>query len=924
MQLFSVQKRPHALVIRILGSLSHLAVRHPKHVLVIAGLVVLAAAPGVLELKLRTDGRSLVSKDAPEVIYDQTIRDQFGIKDQLIVLIRSSHADGIFNPDTLQLIRDLSAEFQKLPGVAPRDIMSVATEPGFRFRPGTWIRATLLEPPLKTEAELAQLREDLRKIELYSGTLVSSDGKSTVVLVGVPGGADRAQFYGKVLQIIATQRTARNEVAVTGAPVAESLLGVQVLEDLGVPRALLGAGAPGGPDRAEWKLPTSLHELRLFAARRIGLVPVAALVMMFIFLLCFRNFLAAVLPLPGVAATMVFVFGLMGWLQVPIYLTTAVMPVLLTVISVTNDIYLFSRYFTLLREKPGVNQFELLGETIDKLVRPVAATSLTAAIGFLSFGFSPLVPVRAFGIFTGVGALFGLLFSLTVVPALLALTKPARLLSGPRGEAKAAVASLGAGLARAGQAVVRRRRWVAGLAIIVAALTALGLRRLAVQDSWTSGFDPESDFRRVTRLVNENFFGMHLLFVSVEAPMTLAGQLPASAVTRRTITFPGELARDPALILGSPITVSIADDSETGASTNDGSGCVWRSHIEMAARRGDNLLVRPARDEPGTNFWPALAKARRVRFEIAARSHYRPELIRTIGSLGSFIRERRQYAVGGVLGPMDYLMTTRFMVHPGDPNARVMPDDAGEVKVLWDYYGAALGPQRLRQIVDTNYLRSLTTVFLKDANFVDTAKLMKDIRDYERERLAPKGIKVAFAGDVAVSQSLVRGIVTTQMQSLIWSLAGIFAVTALFGGSLRWGFYCLLPSLLAVVIKFAVMGWAGIPLGVATSMFAAMTLGLGVNCAVHLLESCGQARADGASPTEALNRSLRLTGPPALINTLAVSLGFGVLMLSPVPANARLGILVVLGLVNCFVLSLLALPLLLHWWPLKGRRSPGH
>ena len=66
---------------------------------------------------------------------------------------------------------------------------------------------------------------------------------------------------------------------------------------------------------------------------------------------------------------------------------------------------------------------------------------------------------------------------------------------------------------------------------------------------------------------------------------------------------------------------------------------------------------------------------------------------------------------------------------------------------------------------------------------------------------------------------------------------------------------------------------------------------------------------------------MALTGPPALINTIAISLGFGVLMLSQVPANARLGLLLVLGLVNCFLVSLLLLPVLLHWWPLKGLRS---
>ena len=39
---------------------------------------------------------------------------------------------------------------------------------------------------------------------------------------------------------------------------------------------------------------------------------------------------------------------------------------------------------------------------------------------------------------------------------------------------------------------------------------------------------------------------------------------------------------------------------------------------------------------------------------------------------------------------------------------------------------------------------------------------------------------------------------------------------------------------------------------------------------------------------------------------------FGVLLLSQVPANARLGILLVLGLVNCFIVSLLLLPVLLN------------
>ena len=480
--------------------------------------------------------------------------------------------------------------------------MSLATEPSFRMRPGTLIQQKLLEPPLKTQSELDQLREDLRRIELYNGTLVSADGRFTVILVGVPAAADRTQFYAKILQIIAAKRTAADEIAVTGAPVAESLFGVQILEDLGVPKALLGAGAREAGEKSEWKMPASLHELRVFVARHIGLVPLAALVMMLVLLLCFRNVLAALLPLPGVAATMLLVFGLMGWLGVPIYLTTAVMPVLLTVISVTNDIYLFSRYFNLLREKPGANHVTLVGETFDSLARPVACTSLAAVAGFLSFGFSPLAPVRAFGLFTGVGALLGLFLSLTVVPALLVLINPAWLRPRHRQGENTAAAWLPAKFAVAGQAVVRRRWWVVGFALAVLALTPFGLRRLVVQDSWTNGFDPESEFRRVTQQVNDNFFGMHLLFVCAEAPKTIQGEIAAASIYSPDIGLPAALVGEPALIAGSPIKLSVGAPSDTASA-------VWQSHIELVNRGGDTVFARLARAGAATNFSSALAKA---------------------------------------------------------------------------------------------------------------------------------------------------------------------------------------------------------------------------------------------------------------------------------------------------------------------------
>ena len=139
------------------------------------------------------------------------------------------------------------------------------------------------------------------------------------------------------------------------------------------------------------------------------------------------------------------------------------------------------------------------------------------------------------------------------------------------------------------------RWWVVGGMVGVMALTPLGLRRLVVQDSWTNGFDPESEFRRVTQQVNSNFFGMHLLFVCAEAPKTIQGEIPAAAINGPDIALPAALMGDPALIAGSPIKLSV------GASA-DASTAVWQSHIELVNRSGETVFARLARSGHGHEF----------------------------------------------------------------------------------------------------------------------------------------------------------------------------------------------------------------------------------------------------------------------------------------------------------------------------------
>jgi predicted RND superfamily exporter protein len=891
-----------------LNRLHRFSIRHPVLVVAIAIAATAAIAPGILRLRLRTDGHALVPEKAPAVRFDRALRSEFGIRDPLVVLVRSRHPDGIFNPRTLHLVADLTADLARLPGLDSASVRSLATEPSDRFRPGTLTYRRFLEPVPDTPGAIAELRGDLEAIGLHTGTLVSFDHEATAIFVLTPPDADRTALVAAVENVVAGADTAGHEVRVIGAPAAEALLGSHILEDLGVSWRLLGQRPRRFAGRPEQGL-GALSRMRLAIARHIGLLPLSVVIMGLVFLLFFRSLAAALLPLAEAGACLLFVFGLMGWTGVPVYLTMAVLPVILVSMGLADEIHIFSCYARRRAERPGEPIADTVRAAMDEMSLPVIATSLTTAVGFLSFAITPLAPVRAFGLLTAAGILFCMLWTLTVIPALLVLLAP------PGFRAARAAGAAEAWWRGFGAWLGRRPAWTLGLAVLALALMPLGLRRLTVQDSWIEGFAHDSAFYRATQYFNQRFFGTHLLLLVLDTGhVDLHGRVPVADLRMHEIRLPSDLVSDPGRLVGCSVSIArrlIPPGADSLAGFRQAIQRWW-SFVESAARKGDRIVVTTPPYHGSALFLFAPAAGETLEYALASQGFALPRVLRRIEGLERFVRAQTACAVGGVLGPASQIATAEFIVSDRAPGWRRIPDDPGEVRGLWEGIGWARGRARLREIVDPKLERGLVTVFLKNANFADTARLMDEIRRYQRQYLESGHIRLDFAGDVAVSQTLIQAIVASQTGSLLLSLFGILAVTALLFRSLRWGVLCVIPAGFSVGVTFAVMGWVGMPLGVATSMFAGMALGIGVDFAIHLAQRYRVTVGRGVAREAAVVDAIAATGPAIVVNALAVALGFGILVLSQVPANTHLGAITVVSLVTCLAATLLVIPALLR------------
>ena len=736
--------------------------RRPRTTIAAVALLTLAAAAGLSRLQLRMDGRALVPPDSPAVLFDREVREVFGVRDPLVILLESRRPEGIYHPGFLRRLVAVTEAVRGLEGVPDEQIVSLATERRDRVYPGTLEFRPFLDPVPDTPESLRKLDEDIAAAGLLlDGTLVSRDRTAATVLVGVPDveeAGDRSPFYREVLKRVSPFEDEHLEIRVVGAPAAEALLGHHILEDM----ALL--------------LPLSIASMAVLLFLRLG------------------RLWGVALGLLEVGSCLLATFGLMGWFGVPVSLTSGVLPLVLVSLCLAEEVHVFTHYQNLLDREPKVG---VVLRTFRDMLPPILVTSLTTAFGFLSFLASPIAPIRQFGLFAAAGTLYSLLFSATVVPAALALL-PAEALRRRRNPGRRSEDLL----LRPFLAAARRPRRTLIATLVVAAGLSLGMKDLFVQDSWIEGFSPRSEFRQDTDRVNSHLLGTHNLLVH--------------------LAVPGEGLKD-------------------------------------------------------------------------------PELLEEIGRFEEHLRGREE--VGGVLGPYSHLSTISYLWQARQEGSRGIPEDPARLALVYHYFDTVRGENRRREVVNDGFDRALINVFLKNANYQETQRLIDDImawRGFESHR-----VELSVAGDVAVSQAMIPAIVHSQVSSLLWALAGAFLTLVVLLRSVRSAAVGILPASLAVACVFGAMGWLRIPLGVATSMFCSITLGIGVDYAIHFVAARERAKAQGAE--DSTLSALRDAGPPILTDMSVIAVSFAWMTLSQVPANGRLGVLVALALGLACTLTLLGL-----------------
>ena len=272
-------------------------------------------------------------------------------------------------------------------------------------------------------------------------------------------------------------------------------------------------------------------------------------------------------------------------------------------------------------------------------------------------------------------------------------------------------------------------------------------------------------------------------------------------------------------------------------------------------------------------------------------------------------RAREGPHVGGVISPLVPLRMLGDVVgKPGELSAL----DPGELRTLSALSVILRGHLDLPQLVSADARSARLRLFVNSPDYLRGLELRDFLRREVEPLVAGGPLHLHFSGDVPLALGVVGSIVGNQIRSISWTLAGVAALLLAVYRSPRATAVVVAPVLAAAAAVFGLMGYTGVPLGIASSLFAALSVGVGVDFGLHFWHAYETGRAAGGDHAAAVALALATTGRAIRWNAVVLALGFLVLTASALKPNQTLGLLLATAILAAYASTFLLLPRLVR------------
>jgi uncharacterized protein len=721
--------------------------------------------------------------------------------------------------------------------------------------------------------------------EMYKGRLVAEDGKTMVVVCQLSDKGDKMRAVAEIKTTVASMRLA-SKVNFGGMPEMIYQIQTVIFSDL------------------------------------TKLIPIVSLLIVLTLFVSFGTLRGVVIPLLSVLIATVWTLGTMSFFRIPLTIISDIIPVLLIAVGTAPCIHILGKF----DEKPE-ERYGNRGEGPKRAFREVGIRVILAAttiiFGFTSFIFgSYLTMIREFGIFSSLGVFFSLIVSTMFVPSLLTIIKVKKRQVGGNdtGPKKSLSDRIMAGV---GTFVLKNEVLIlfCGVAILIVGM--VGFPRIQRKVDIVEYFKEGSPIRKTEDILEKRFGGSRPIYLLVkgdmQSPFVLKEMRRAAAFMKSLgcIQHPQSIADLVAEMNDVMVGERIVPDSRAKVSNlyfllegqdivsqlvnSEKTEGILMAMVGMLDVKKMNTIVDGIESYlTGLDTSLAVFDLNTVP-EPVRKSLYGKQVSRISRKIGWDIQAKMpksgvtQEKVEAFLGAQGFL-----------PSFATAPDSTRKV---------------LAVAIRNSLVKSLAPDIIKDSLLCGT--LTDDIHELCEDTVAFPAryaaqekthsletvpLSIGHTGMPLIYKHLDDSLVKSQVQSFIIALVFIYVLIAFQLRSFIGGLFGLIPILLTVVLMFGIMGFAKIPIDVATVLAASVALGIGIDYSIHFSIRFKTFYKGMGRVGEALDNTLKTTGRAIVINVLAVTMGFVTLVFAQLVPLQHFGALVAITMIGSGLGALTLLP----------------
>jgi predicted RND superfamily exporter protein len=775
------------------------SMRFPRIVMVIALLLFVGLATQLPRIKVDTDPENMLPADQAARVFHNQVKKDFAAHDMLIVgVVNDRDSNGVFNPQTLARVHELTREIAQIDGVIRHDLLSLASidnisqgGPGVvRFE---WM---MLDPPETREAALA-IRDAARRLPTVRGTVVSEDDRAAGIYVPIVS-KDESHRIASRIEAIAAGFEGDEEYFITGLPVAEDTFGVEMFKQMGIAAPLAG--------------------LIIF-------------LMMWIF---FRSVALILSPMIVAIFTVVMTMGLLIGFGFDVHIMSSMIPIFLMPIAVVDSVHILSEFAD--RYPRIKDRKKTIRVVMDELLQPMLYTSLTSAAGFASLALAPIPPVRVFGVFVAIGITIAFFLTITFIPAYILRLSDARIAKLRRTEShdQHLLSRMLAGL---GPRTLAGSKLTVILALVILVVSIIGITRININDNPVRWFRPDHRIRVADRVLNQHFAGTYNAFLvlqKTDEPTT--GHTAAGRIAE----FLEETKADDGLDL-------------TGQ---------WRALHESVAQEPvathlqalvEGLVTKI--DEAGSDaeafVWEdVLAVVESAQTQ--AKYFQTPDALHYIENLQVALVESG--LVGKSTSIADVVKTVHRELREGDETYYSIPGTSPAVAQTLLTYQSSHRPHDLWHFVTPDLRQANLWLQLKSGNNQDMAAVTNFIDRHIAKNPLPDGTTVGWAGltylNVVWQEDMVKGM----LNALLGSFVVVFIMMLILFRSFWFGLLAMLPLSVTIAFIYGLIGLVGKDYDMPVAVLSSLTLGLSVDFAIHFLQRTREIHKETDAWVETIRR----------------------------------------------------------------------